>query len=273
MSEKILDILMQLFAIIANPQADDTERRRVVEAFLYRLISQDFIGSYLTKYDEAYEEAKKRLERVSSKRREGAIAVRIWRLCIEINEQGSLDHEQRIFAVIQALEFCKSGGKEINEMELGFIRTLAEGLNITRDEYDLIEKFVLTPLEIIPDSPNFLLIDGARSCNLKETKHLFKEQLKGQIWILYIPSVNIYFLRYRGSGELTMSVLLLQEDKIYPLSVGSSIRGYKVKPIYYWDVTMQFLSEEFQSSRVVYEVNNLEYRFRSGEIAIHHMSF
>jgi ABC-type multidrug transport system fused ATPase/permease subunit len=158
-------------------------------------------------------------------------------------------------------------------MELGFIRTLAEGLNITRDEYDLIEKFVLTPLEIIPDSPNFLLIDGARSCNLKETKHLFKEQLKGQIWILYIPSVNIYFLRYRGSGELTMSVLLLQEDKIYPLSVGSSIRGYKVKPIYYWDVTMQFLSEEFQSSRVVYEVNNLEYRFRSGEIAIHHMSF
>ncbi|HOX74543.1 MAG TPA: hypothetical protein PLB27_07490, partial [Bacteroidales bacterium] len=139
MSEKILEILMQLFAIIAKPQADDSERRGVVEAFLHRHISHDLIRVYLAKYDEAYEEAKKRLERVSPKRREGAIAVRIWRLCVEINEQGRLDHEQRIFAVIQALEFCKSGGREISEMELGFIRTLAEGLNIIKEEYLLIE--------------------------------------------------------------------------------------------------------------------------------------
>ena len=273
MSEKILEILMQLFAIIAKPQADDTERRGVVEAFLNRLISKELIKVYLAKYDEAYEEAKKRLERVSHKRREGAIAVRIWRLCVEINEQGRLDHEQRIFVVIQALEFCKSGGKEISEMELGFIRTLAEGLNIKKEEYLLIELFVLSPFSKIPDSPNFLLIDGNKSTGLNETKHIYKELLRGQIWILYIPSVNIYFLRYQGSGELSMSVQLLQEDKVYPFSEGSSIRGYKVKPIYYWDVTMQFLMEEFQSSRVVYEVNNLEYRFRSGEVGIHHMSF
>lgn len=273
MSEKILEILMQLFAIIARPHADDTERRGVVEAFLNRLISQDLVKEYITKYDAAYEEAKKRLERVSPKRREGAIAIRIWRLCVEINEQGRLDHEQRIFVVLQALEFCKSGGKEINEMELDFIRTLAEGLNIKKEEYNLIELFVLTPLINIPDSQNLLLIDGNKGCELKETRHIYKEQLKGQIWILYVASVNIYFLRYKGSGELSMSVQLLQEDKVYPFSEGSSIRGYKVKPIYYWDVTMQFLMEDFQSSRVVYEVNNLEYRFRSGEIGIHHMSF
>ncbi len=273
MSEKILEILMQLFAIIAKPQADESERRGVVEAFLNRTISQELIKVYLGKYDEAYEEAKKRLERVSPKRREGAIAVRIWRLCVEINEQGRLDHEQRIFAVIQALEFCKSGGKEISEMELGFIRTLAEGLNIKKEEYSLIEVFVLSHFSDIPDSPNFLLIDGNKSDSLKETKHIFKELLKGQIWVLYIPSVNIYFLRYRGSGELSMSVQLLQEDKVYPFSEGSSIRGYKVKPIYYWDVTMQFLMEVFQSSRVVYEVRNLEFRFRSGEVGIHQISF
>ncbi len=273
MSEKILEILMQLFAIIAKPQADDSERRGVVEAFLNRTISQDLIKVYLAKYDEAYEEAKKRLERVSPKRREGAIAVRIWRLCVEINEQGRLDHEQRIFAVIQALEFCKSGDREISEMELGFIRTLAEGLNIKKEEYSLIEVFVLRHFSEIPDSPNFLLIDGNKSAVLKETKHIYKELLRGQIWVLYIPSVNIYFLRYQGSGELSMSVQLLREDKVYPFSEGSSIRGYKLKPIYYWDVTMQFLMEEFQSSRVVYEVRNLEYRFKSGEVGIHHVSF
>jgi ABC-type multidrug transport system ATPase subunit len=36
---------------------------------------------------------------------------------------------------------------------------------------------------------------------------------------------------------------------------------------------MQFLKEEFKASRVVYEVNNLEYRFKGGTVGIHHMSF
>ena len=87
------------------------------------------------------------------------------------------------------------------------------------------------------------------------------------------PSVNKYFVRFTGSGELSMNGQLLQEDKVYPFSQGSSIKGYKITPIYYWDVTMQFLKEEFKSSRVVYEVNNLEYRFKSGDVGIHHMSF
>jgi ABC-type multidrug transport system ATPase subunit len=70
-----------------------------------------------------------------------------------------------------------------------------------------------------------------------------------------------------------MNGQLLQEDKAYPFSQGSSIKGYKITPIYYWDVTMQFLKEEFKASRVVYEVNNLEYRFKGGTVGIHHMSF
>src|SRR5512133_1529369 len=36
---------------------------------------------------------------------------------------------------------------------------------------------------------------------------------------------------------------------------------------------MQFMKEEFRASRVVYEVNNLEYRFKNGKVGIHHMTF
>jgi ABC-type multidrug transport system ATPase subunit len=97
--------------------------------------------------------------------------------------------------------------------------------------------------------------------------------LKGQIWILFVPSVRMYFSRFKGSGELSMNGQLLHEEKVYPFSQGSSIKGYKIKPVYYWDVTMQFLKEEFKASRVVYEVNNIEYRFKSGKVGIHHMSF
>jgi ABC transport system ATP-binding/permease protein len=273
MSEKILETLMQLFAIIAKPQSNDVERRGVVEVFLRRLLNQELVQKYLSTYDEKFEEARKKLEKSSTERREGAIAIRIRKLCKEINEQGQLDQEQRIVVVIQVLEFCKSGGQEVSQLELGFISTLAEGLNITIDEYKIIEAFVLNAFTDIPATSDLLIINGIKNFEHGEAKHSFKDLLKGNIWILFIPSVNKYFVRFTGSGELSMNGQLLQEDKVYPFSQGSSIKGYKISPIYYWDVTMQFLKEEFKASRVVYEVNNLEYRFKSGKVGIHHMSF
>jgi len=273
MSEKILETLMQLFAIIAKPQSNDSERRGVVEAFLKRLLNLELVQKYLSIYDKEYDEARKKLEKSNAERREGAIAIRIRKLCKEINEQGQLDQEQRIVVVIQVLEFCKSGGQDVSQLELGFINALAEGLNITTEEYDIIERFVLNPFTDIPATPDLLIINGIKDFGHKEAKHVFKDLLKGNIWILFVPSVKMYFLRFTGSGELSMNGQLLHEDKIYPFSQGSSVKAYKISPIYYWDVTMQFLKEEFKASRVVYEVNNIEYRFKSGKVGIHHMSF
>jgi ABC-type multidrug transport system ATPase subunit len=273
MSEKILETLMQLFAIIAKPQSNDSERRGVVEAFLKRLLNQELVKEYLSTYDNEYDEARKKLEKSSAERREGAIAIRIRKLCRDINEQGQLDQEQRIVVVIQVLEFCKSGGQEVSQLELGFISTLAEGLNITTEEYEFIERFVLNPFTSIPVTSNLLIINGIKDFEHNEAKHVVRELLKGHIWVLFVPSVKMYFVRFTGSGELSMNGQLLQEDKVYPFSQGSAIKGYKITPIYYWDVTMQFLKEEFKASRVVYEVNNLEYRFKSGKVGIHHMSF
>ena len=273
MSEKILETLMQLFAIIARPSSNDNELRDVVETFLKRLLNQELVKVYLSKYDEYYAEARKKLEKSGLERREGAIAIRIRKLCKQINDERQLDQEQRIVVVIQALEFVKSGGDEVSQMELDFISTLAEGLNITEDEYSLIEKFVLNPFTNIPLTEDLLVINGNTEAPSKGVKHVYKEMLKGQIWILFVQSVNKYFMRFIGTGELTMNGQLLHEGKVYPFSQGSSIKGYKVKPVYYWDVSMQFLKEEFKASRVVYEVNNIEYRFKNGKVGIHHMSF
>jgi hypothetical protein len=228
MSEKILETLMQLFAIIAKPQSNDDDRRGVVEVFLRRLLNQELVKKYLSTYNEKYEEARKKLEKSNSERREGAIAIRIRKLCKEINEQGQLDQEQRIVVVVQVLEFCKSGGQKVSPLELGFIRTLAEGLNITTLEYEFIERFVLNSFTDIPSISDLLVINGTKNIKYKETKHSYKDLLKGHIWILYIPSVNKYFVRFIGSGELAMNGQLLQEDKVYPFSQGSSIKGYKI---------------------------------------------
>ena len=115
------------------------------------------------------------MRRARPERREGAIAIRITKLCNDINDEGQLDLEQRIVVVIQALEFCKSDGIEVSKLERGFIFTLAEGLNISKEEYDILEKFVLNPFTDIPSSQNLLVISGRKD----SWKQLYQICFKG----------------------------------------------------------------------------------------------
>jgi len=167
MSEKILETLMQLFAIIAKPENNIDEKRGVVEAFLRHHLNHELLQKYLSIYDKEFDEARKKLIKRGPERREGAIAVRISKLCKDINEQGQLDHEQRIVVLIRVLEFCKSGGHKVSKRESDFIDVLKDGLNILSDEYDCIEKFVLNSFTDIPSIPNFLIINGIRDFETK----------------------------------------------------------------------------------------------------------
>ena len=56
MSEKILKALMQLFAIIARPQGNDSDRREIVELFLRRQLNEELVKEYLEIFDEFYNE-------------------------------------------------------------------------------------------------------------------------------------------------------------------------------------------------------------------------
>jgi ABC-type multidrug transport system ATPase subunit len=271
MSEKILKALMQLFAIIARPQSNDSDRRGVVEAFLNRQLNQELVKQYLGFFDGYYLEAQERQKKSSQNRRTSAIAVRLLKICNDINDQ--LTQDQKIIVLVQLLEFCKSEGSEVSRLELEFIQSVSESFNVDQAEHNLIKSFILNPFNSVPKSAGVLIIDNKVEYEDSEVKHLFNEDVKGQIWVLLVHSAGMYFVRFTQTGELYMNGQLLQEDKIYPFNPGSSLRDPKSSPIYYSDVIQQFLREELQASRVVYKVNNLEYRFRSGKIGIHPMSF
>jgi len=271
MSEKILKALMQLFAIIARPQSNDSDRRRVVEAFLKRQLNQELVKMYLGFFDEYYREAQEKQKKSIQNKLTAAISVRVLRICNDINDQ--LTQNQKIIVLVQLLEFCKSEGTEVSKLELEFIESVADSFYVDPDEYDLIRKFVLNPFTEIPNNEDVLVIDNREHDPSKEYIHLYNRDVRGQIWVLYIQSAQMYFVRFSGMGELYMNGQLLQEDKVYPFNPGSSLRDPKSSPIYYSDVIKQFFKEELQASRVVYKVKDLEYRFRGGKIGIHPMSF
>jgi ABC-type multidrug transport system ATPase subunit len=271
MSEKILKALMQLFAIIARPQSNDSDRRGVVAAFLKHQLNQELVNQYLDFFDEYYKDSQERQKKRIKYKPIAAIAVRVLKICNDINDQ--LTQDQKIIVLVQLLEFCKSEGSEVSQLELEFIQSVSESFNVDGAEHSLIKDFVLNRFSSIPHSTGILVIDNKEKHKGNEFKHLYNPDVKGQIWVLFVHSANMYFVRFNQTGELYMNGQLLQEDKVYPFNPGSSLRDPKSSPVYYSDIIKQFLKEELQASRVVYQVNNLEYRFRSGQIGIHPMSF
>jgi ABC transport system ATP-binding/permease protein len=271
MNEKILKTLMHLFAIIAPAQGNDTDRRMVVEAFLKRQLNQEGVIEYLSIFDDYYAEAQERLRRGNEARRNAAISVRIIKICYDIGPQ--LTIKQKIIILVQLLEYCKSDSSNVSPIELEFILTAADGFNIERQDYLLLEKFILSPSTEIPDSSNILVIDNESDHSFKHAHHYSSESVKGQVRVLNIPSAEMLFLRSFGTGELFMSGQLMHEDKVYLFNRGASLKYHNSIPIYYSDVMRNFLNEKLLASRVVYEVKNIEYRFMAGNVGLHKMSF
>lgn len=271
MSEKILKALMQLFAIIARPQSSDSDRRVVVEAFLRRQLNEDLVKEYLTIFDDFYNLAQERQKKSAQAKRHSAVSVRVLRITTQINDQ--LTQDQKIIVLVQLLEFCKSDGQEVSEDELEFIFAVADSFNVENEEYNLIRQFVLNPFSTIPDSNNILVIDNDVSSKPIEVHHIINEGVSGQIWFLEVASAGMHFVRFSTVSEIYMNGQILHDDKVYTFNPGSSLRDPKSTPIYYSDIITQFRKEELQASRVVYEVKDLDYRFKSGHTGLHNMSF
>ncbi len=262
---------MQLFAIIARPESNRTDRRTVVESFLKRQLNQDLVNEYLKVFDHFYNIHQEKQRETSKRVRVvSASSVKVLKICTAINEELALP--QKFIVLIQLLEFVKSDSGEISRQEMEFIKTVSDTFNIQDDEFKRIKEFVLYSFTEIPASNKVMLIDNKKDFEHEETKHLYIEGLQGQVRVLHVQSSNLYFIRYIGENEMYMNGQLLAQDKISVFNYGSSLRNQQIKPIYYGDIVYTF-TEDLIKDRISFEVKNIEYRFKSGAYGLRDMSF
>lgn len=273
MSEKILEALMQLFAIIAKPESLAADRRAVVESFLSRQLNQELVAEFLevydryfNKYTEEDEKKTKKASRVLARR-----SVRVLKICTAINEE--LTQQQKVVVLIQLLEFIKADNEEVTEQELEFLNTVADTFNFDAEEYESIREFVLNDNELA-GSPHYLFVDDAKTGRgLPEgVKHIYRENLAGQIRVIHIISTNLYFVKHVGHGEIYINGQLLEQYSTYPLNTGSSIRNQQIKPIYYSDIVSSFVGARVKS-KIVFEADHIGFKFPNGAIGLHDINF
>ncbi len=271
MSEEILKALMQLFAIISHPGSNASERRLVVESFLSRQLNQELVEVYLEIFDDYYgqvveEDAKvTKKERLLSRR-----SVRVLKICTAINEE--LAQPQKVIVLFQLLEFIKSESQDLASQEMEFIATVADTFHIPEGDFDSIRRFVLTD-DGLEERPEYLLVDSRKAASKGgRSKHIYRENLVGQIRFIHVDSANLYFVKYVGQAELYMNGQLLEPLKSYPLNTGSSLRNQQISPVYYSDVVSLFVGDRVKS-RIVFQASHITYRFKSGDVGLHDVGF
>ena len=262
---------MQLFAIVSAPGSDASERRNMVKSFLNRQLNQELVAAYLQVFDGFFKQVMEEDAQVSKKERLlSRRSVRVLKICTVINEE--LAQSQKIVVLFQLLEFVKSDKLDVNSQEMEFVSTVSDTFNIPDADFKLICDFVLLDGELT-ESTKYLFVDARRDHKpVSKIKHILRENLTGQIRFIHIASTNLYFVKYIGQAELYMNGQLLEPYKTYPLNTGSSLRNQQIVPVYYSDVVSLFVGDMVKS-RIVFEANHITYKFRSGYVGLHDMSF
>lgn len=271
MSEKLLKALMQLFAIIADVDDLNNKSRIVVENFLKQRLSQDQVDVYLGHYDEYLETHHKISKRKEGKRKKTAVnSVKVLKIGTQINAE--LEQRQKIFVLLRLVEYINID-KTPSDQELEFVDTISEVFNIPNDELVQLKSFVTCQESSIDDSANVLIINAQKELSNRENnKHIEHDSLSGTIAIQSIESVGMYALKYFGTEELLLNGQIVDPERTYILTQGSSIRSTKVAPIYYSDIISSYLSDRSQN-KIVFAADNITYRFKGGKIGLHPLTF
>lgn len=278
MSERILNALMQLFAIIAkiDDHADDsdsetlnTKGHQVIRSFLKGELSPEKVEEYVQLFDKHFNSLRspKKSKVGGAGKRNAVTSVKVLRICSEINLE--LTRRQKFVVLVRILELILEDTQASN-LELEFVRTVADTFNIKEKEYNLIFSLLMNEIDLENPGVNSLILTGKKKSTNQHIVHI--HSLSSPIIIIRIESLNLLFFKFLGNDEIFMNGQLLRSKKVYLFSQGGTLKTTRSQPIYQSDVLSRFISEN-SNERFVFETNEITYKFKGRDFGLHPFSF
>ena len=289
MSESILNALIHLFAIVANVNIEGitAKGRKVVEAYLSRYLTNEFIQEYLRLFDNYLEFYKRELDQEEVKDLKdnaSLISFQISNVCRQV-KKGLLRNE-RVIVFLQLLEFVYED-HVVTEQEFEFIKAVSKSFSLSENEFNNFKSFIFEGDPEKLDSDKVLVIDNQVrewSDNLawlmkkkikqreEPYKHVFRENLYGKVVVFYIQSIQSFIFRYFGELNLYVEGQKIEYGRPYFFNKGAIIKGPNIESIYYYDIASKFIlaSEE---NRITFSGADVEFHFRNSKNGIQKFNF
>lgn len=269
MSDKILDALVHLFAIIASVRTTDSmkERRDVVYKFLTQNLNRDLANKYIRTFDDYYRQSIEQGRKSSNQYKViSRVTSKATRIAIELNRE--LTPYQKYIVLVELYEYLSTG--EISYIEQGLANdAVADKFNINRDELSLIHSFIFDPNSVTEK----IVMSGDENCTeIIEPKHIYWEDLEGELHFIFIPTTSIFLFKYFGHSEIEMNGTNINPGKTYIMRAGTSIKNNVSSPIFFYDIIQHVVSQS-QQAQVTLECRNVQHYFNPNLIGLHKFSF
>ena len=266
MSEEILKALTQLFAIITKQDGGVTEKERgYVINFFKQELDQASVQEYIELYDQYADYGKKEEDgdgevKVKKKLTSVRDSVKTLAICKKVNK--TLTQKQKIFVLVRLLELIATDGN-FTEQRVAIIDTVSHTFNISKDEFKLIEGFVLEKAETYQQFDDIITISSKKQ---GEQKHI-KAAIDGKIIFLKVKSVDLYFVKYLGYDDVVLNGFIMKARQSYLFSNGSTIKTPHGDALYYSDLIRHFLSDG-TIQQISFNVNHLSFQFPNGALGL-----
>lgn len=266
MSEEILKALTQLFAIITKQDGGVTENeRQFVITFFQSELDQDSVKEYLELYD-SFSGFKKTGEDTEDDGKHKLTSVRdsvkTLGICKKINK--TLTQKQKVIVLIKLFELVGSD-KNFTPQRMEIINTVATVFNISEDEYRLVESFVTAESTEQLNMSDALVINE-QSHGAGTQKHIHAH-LDGNLMFIRIRSVDMYFTRYAGKDDIVLNGFIMQPNRVYLFSHGSTLKTPAGNALYYSDLVSDF-NEELKTTKLSFNADIEEFQFPNGAIGL-----
>lgn len=268
MNEALLISLLRLFAYITALHSEVVFE--YTRSFIEKLIRKEYhlqkIEFYLNLFYGFHKEYLTKINELPEGKDERLVLKAI---CNSISSD--LPIKNRISVVVHLLQFIKYYqinhfyGHKTDHRLRDTIDYIATEFHLKREEYESLCEFVFENLYQIHDSKNLLLVGKVNI--FPDIKFMRRDNLKGQIYFLYMPSVKILMFYYNGKENIE-----LNNNQIFPLTIylfkkSSVILGQNISPIYYHEVIENYL-ENIINEPIHFSVIDIEYKFKKGENGI-----
>ncbi|MEI9918042.1 MAG: ATP-binding cassette domain-containing protein [Bacteroidota bacterium] len=265
MSEEILKALTQLFAIITKQDGGVTENEReFVINFFRSELDQESIKGYLELYDDqsGYKtqgsEENQKVKLTSVKDAQRTLAI-----CKKINS--SLTQKQKVVVLIKLLELVVSDN-HLSPQRMAIINTVSTVFNIVADEYKLIETFVISMQTSEMNFSDILVVDSGATGSAPDQKHAHIH-IGGHLVFMRVSSVDMYFAKYLGSDANVLNSFVVQPNRVYLFSHGSTIKTQNGDALYYSDLVADF-NQEIKTTKLSFNANIEEFKFPNGAVGL-----
>lgn len=266
MSEEILKALTQLFAIITKQDGGVTvNERQFVKRFFQQELDKASIDEYLQLYDNfsGYSEHGPAKEETVLTSPSVKDSIKTLGICKKINK--TLTQKQKVIVLIKLLELVGSDNN-FTPQRMEIINTVSTVFNINPEEYKVIETFVVTVRMEDLNFPDVLVVNANSEKSAEKQKHI-QSDIEGNLFFLRVRSVELYFAQYLGNESNMLNGFVMQHNRIYLFSHGSTIKTQSGDALYYSDLVADF-NDEIQTIKLSFNAKIEEYQFHNGTIGL-----